>query len=214
MKSFPAFCLCSLYALLSLNVTIAADEPLIKVVVNRDVEGAGVGSSSYQPTATACRDACVDTEGCNIWVWCADCEGTCANNHGSYNAECEVDKSACTNNYYGSDPRASCYSPQSCSGFLDLDVAGTVLDPRGDYNFLGSADECCSMCAKTQFCNVWTYCSDPSGCPAGDYERYRQCWLKSMDFAAGADLEGEFKAAGKSAPGWMSGFRASYIKTK
>eukprot|EP00798_Chlamydomonas_sp_ICE-L_P010615 gene10615-12288_t len=107
-------------------------------------------------------------------------------------------------------------SPHAITAIMGVtpDVGGTVLDPRGDNNYQSSAEECCAKSTKTQFCNVWSYCSDPSGCPDGDYERYRQCWLKSMDFAAGADLEGEFKAAGKSAPGWISGFRASYIKTE
>eukprot|EP00798_Chlamydomonas_sp_ICE-L_P010412 gene10412-8360_t len=294
------------------EVAEAADESLVKVVVNRDVEGAGVGEASYQPTATACRDTCVETEGCNIWVWCADSQGclsggssyqkdlkkykqcwlkydnpegspfpnmknspsqatgwisgtlagdsgtgaettysdcrcksswtayvddveyefqgTCANTKNSYQAECEFDRSTCTGNM-GSETVASCQSPQACSAFLDFDAAGSVLDPPGDLNYQSSAEMCCSMCAdtqtqmnttlichypfkkkkinnrslahklccsmcaKTQFCSVWAWCSDPSGCPVGEYERYRQCWLKSMVFAPGADLEGEFKAA-------------------
>eukprot|EP00798_Chlamydomonas_sp_ICE-L_P029150 gene29150-32371_t len=60
-----------------------------------------------------------------------------------------------------------------------------------------------------QFCNAWSWCSDPSGCTEGDQQTYRQCWIKSIVFAPGADLEAEFTASGTVAPGWISGFRAA-----
>lgn len=35
------------------------------------------GASNGQPSASACRDACAATPGCNVWTWCFD-EGGCA----------------------------------------------------------------------------------------------------------------------------------------
>ncbi|PNH12485.1 hypothetical protein TSOC_000612 [Tetrabaena socialis] len=51
----------------------------VVAVANRDAEGAVVvdadAAKNYQPTAAACRDQCVATKGCNVWVWCGAVDG-------------------------------------------------------------------------------------------------------------------------------------------
>ncbi|GLC51516.1 hypothetical protein PLESTB_000510900 [Pleodorina starrii] len=71
------------------GVGAAAPPSSVIAVANRDVEGSVVvdadEENSYQPTATGCRDQCLNTTGCNIWVWCGAVSG-CAN-AGSYNRD-------------------------------------------------------------------------------------------------------------------------------
>ncbi|EFJ44797.1 hypothetical protein VOLCADRAFT_94935 [Volvox carteri f. nagariensis] len=86
-RSAPAFgALLLLMCTLPVRLHAAAPPASVVAVANRDAEGAIVldadVSRNYQPTGTACRDSCLNTTGCNVWVWCGAVSG-CAQ-AGSY----------------------------------------------------------------------------------------------------------------------------------
>eukprot|EP00798_Chlamydomonas_sp_ICE-L_P001237 gene1241-32581_t len=185
---------------------------IMKAFVNRDLEGAsvqGAHEATYEASASACRQACIDTEGCNVWGGCAVvgikydaeylCEplyyenvtlpyirayaafkgafakGTCAKVGIKFDAECFYDPVTCEGNAYGGQPKTSCPWPQTCVAFLDY------------------------------WCNGWTWCSDPGGCP--ELERFRQCWLKHISFSPGGkDIWHDALSHGRENLGWISGW--------
>ncbi|EFJ44798.1 hypothetical protein VOLCADRAFT_94936 [Volvox carteri f. nagariensis] len=57
----------------------AAPPASVVAVANRDAEGAIVldadEAHNFQPSAAACRDSCLNTTGCNVWVWCGAVSG-------------------------------------------------------------------------------------------------------------------------------------------
>ena len=57
----------------------------------------------------------------------------------------------------------------------------------------------------SQSCNMWAWCSLPSGCAGTDLSRWRQCWLKNGPSTPTPKL-------GDPAPtGWISGYRRAYL---
>ncbi|EFJ44799.1 hypothetical protein VOLCADRAFT_94937 [Volvox carteri f. nagariensis] len=63
----------------SVQLHAAAPPASVVAVANRDAEGAIVldadEAHNFQPSAAACRDSCLNTTGCNVWVWCAAVSG-------------------------------------------------------------------------------------------------------------------------------------------
>ncbi|GLC33845.1 hypothetical protein PLESTM_000125800 [Pleodorina starrii] len=61
------------------GVGAAAPPASVIAVANRDVEGHVVVDAAeegnYQLTASGCRDQCLNTTGCNLWVWCGAVSG-------------------------------------------------------------------------------------------------------------------------------------------
>ncbi|GIL43596.1 hypothetical protein Vafri_1289 [Volvox africanus] len=63
----------------SVGSLAAAPPASVIAVANRDAEGAVVKDAdethNYQPSGAACREDCLNTTGCNIWIWCGAVSG-------------------------------------------------------------------------------------------------------------------------------------------
>ncbi|EFJ44752.1 hypothetical protein VOLCADRAFT_106212 [Volvox carteri f. nagariensis] len=269
-------------------------------VVNRDVEGAVLVDAAARRfdtmTASDCRDACVSTPGCNLWVFCPvpsgcastlttqqynDLEtyrqcwlkydnasnaerpatnrppwprvlnlpnqdtgwmsgttepgvqdsagvdwgvtfctctnytmegyrfrGVCASFGGEYTPEglqC-LTNADCANppSLFNGTLLDSCDDVFSCTVLLDTELQGKVIQ-TGTRVFVGTPEACCALCAKTQYCNTWSWCGDPRGCPG--LERFRECVLKSADPENPVPGRGGFG----NSTGWMSGVRLAWM---
>ncbi|KAG2499173.1 hypothetical protein HYH03_002754 [Edaphochlamys debaryana] len=129
-------------------------------------------------------------------------KGVCAKSSSGYGVSCYLEGSCNNPPQNGED---WCPSVQQCTTILDTDLDGKVLND-GDNTYVNSPEECCGRCTQTEWCNAWTWCSDPNGCNGGELFRFRQCWLKNAD-----PTNPQPKGGYGNSTGWISGLRMAWM---